>query len=52
MTWNYLDFSGIGINGKIIEQFKTNPEIETTVVMEDSKGNKLLDIELTSRAIK
>ena len=52
MTWNYLDFSGIGISGKIIEQFKTNPQIETTVIMEDSKGNKLLDIELTSRAIR
>ena len=52
MTWNYLDFSGIGINGKIIEQFKTNMEIETTVVMKDSKGNKLLNIEVTSKAIK
>ena len=46
MTWHFVDFSGSGIVGKMIEQFKTDQRIETTVIMEDSKGTKLLDVEI------
>ena len=47
MTWNYIDFSNSGINGKIIESFKSDEMIETSVTMKDSSGNILLRINST-----
>jgi hypothetical protein len=50
MTGNYIDFSEIGISGKIIRAFKTNIEIETTVITKDSRGNGLPDIEFEGKS--
>ena len=41
MTWNYIDFSNYGINGKIIENFNSDGMIRTRTVMKD-KGRKII----------
>ena len=47
MTWNYIDFSNSGINGKIVESFKSDEMIKTSVTMKDKSGNILLKINST-----
>ena len=47
MTWNYIDFSNSGINGKIVESFKSDEMIKTNVTMKDKSGNILLKINST-----
>ena len=47
MTWNYIDFSNSGINGKIVESFKSDEMIKTNVTMKDKGGNILLKINST-----
>ena len=44
MYWNFIDFSNAGISGQIIETFKSNGEIKTSVFMEDKNGTSLLKI--------
>ena len=43
MTWKYVDF-GLGMEGKIVNRFTGDDKYETTLVLEDSQGNVLLDI--------
>ena len=43
MTWKYVDF-GVGITGKIVDQFTNKGMWQTTLVMKDKKGNLLLDV--------
>jgi len=47
MTWNYIDFSNYGINGKIIENFKSEEIIKTSVIMKDKNGTSLLRVNST-----
>lgn len=48
MTWKYIDFSNYGINGKIVEKFKSDNIINTRVTMKDKSGKTLLKINSTS----
>ncbi len=50
MTWNYVDFTNSGINGEIIETFKSDNTINVNVVMKDKREHELLRI--FSKAIK
>ena len=43
MTWKYVDF-GLGIEGKIVDRFTGSDKCETTLFLNDSRGNVLLDI--------
>lgn len=47
MNWNYIDFSNYGINGKIIEKFKSDEIIKTSVIMKDKNGTSLLRVNST-----
>jgi len=40
MTWEYVDF-GMGVKGKMIDNFIADGEYQTTLVMEDSSGRLL-----------
>ena len=51
MTWNYIDFSNYGINGKIIENFNSNDIIKIKTVMKDKTGKTLLRINSTKKKI-
>ena len=51
MTWNYIDFSNNGINGKIIENFSSNDIIKIKTVMKDKTGKTLLRINSTKKRI-
>ena len=51
MTWNYVDFSNYGINGKIIENFNMNNTIKIRTVMKDKAGKTLLRINSTKKKI-
>ncbi|MDC0593375.1 hypothetical protein OAO79_03955 [Flavobacteriaceae bacterium] len=51
MTWNYIDFSNYGINGKIIENFNSDGMIRTRTVMKDKAGKSLLKINSTKEKI-
>ena len=51
MTWNYIDFSNYGINGKIIENFKSEEIIKTSVIMKDKNGTSLLRVNSTKEKI-
>jgi len=51
MTWNYIDFSNYGINGKIIENFSSNDIIKIKTVMKDKTGKTLLRINSTKKKI-
>ena len=42
MTWDFIDFSGSGINGKIIEKFESKGIIKTQVIMKDNSDKSLL----------
>ena len=44
MKWNYIDFSGNGISGEIIERFESDNKIKTKITMKDKSGNILLNI--------
>ena len=44
MKWDYIDFSGNGIIGEIIERFESDNKIKTKVTMKDKSGNILLNI--------
>ena len=44
MRWAYVDF-GLGIKGRIVNRFLSQGKYESTLVMKDSKGNVLLDIQ-------
>ena len=44
MTWEYVDF-GIGLKGKIVNRFIGDGKYESTLVLKDSTGNVLLDIQ-------
>ena len=47
MTWKYIDFSNYGINGKIVEKFKSDDIINSRVTMKDKSGKSLLRINST-----
>ena len=51
MTWNYIDFSNNGINGKIIENFSSNSIIKINTVMKDKTGKTLLRVNSTKKRI-
>jgi len=51
MTWNYIDFSNYGINGKIIENFSSDDIIKIKTVMKDKTGKTLLRINSTKKKI-
>ena len=51
MTWNYIDFSNSGINGKIIENFSSNDIIKIRTVMKDKTGKTLLRVNSTKKKI-
>ena len=40
MTWEYVDF-GMGVKGKMVDNFIAEGEYQTTLVMEDSSGRLL-----------
>ena len=44
MAWEYVDF-GIGLKGKIVNRFISDEKYESTLVLKDSTGNVLLDIQ-------
>ena len=44
MTWDFIDFSGSGIIGQIIESFASKKIINSEVIMKDKDGNTLLKI--------
>ena len=51
MTWNYIDFSNSGINGKIIENFSLNDIIKIRTNMKDKTGKTLLRVNSTKKKI-
>ena len=51
MTWNYIDFTNSGVNGKIIENFKSDEMIRIRVDMKDKSGRSLLKINSTKQKI-
>ena len=51
MTWDFIDFAGSGINGKIIEKFESKYIIKAQVIMKDSNGRPLLLINSTKEKI-
>ena len=51
MTWNYIDFTNSGVNGKIIENFKSDGMIRIRVDMKDKSGRSLLKINSTKQKI-
>lgn len=51
MTWDYVDF-GAGLKGKIVDRFFSDGKYESTVFMEDSSGNVLLDVRSTQKRVE
>ena len=51
MTWNFIDFTNSGVNGKIIENFKSDEMIRIRVEMKDKSGRSLLKINSTKEKI-
>ena len=51
MTWNFIDFSGNGILGQIIERFESEVIIYSEIIMKDKDGNSLLKINSTKKKI-
>jgi hypothetical protein len=51
MIWSYVDFSSTGLSGEITESFKSNGDINISVVMKDKIGDELLRIFLKSKKI-
>ena len=44
MKWRYVDF-GIGITGTMVDRFTGHGKYESKLLMKDSTGNVLLDIQ-------
>ena len=44
MTWEYVDF-GFGLKGKMVDRFISDGKYESTLLLKDSTGNVLLDIQ-------
>jgi hypothetical protein len=51
MIWDFIDFSGSGIIGQIIESFASEEIINSEVIMKDKDGNTLLKINSTNNKI-
>ena len=51
MTWEYVDF-GAGLKGKIVDRFVSDGKNESKLLMEDSRGNVLLDVRSTQTRVK
>ena len=51
MTWTFIDFSGAGISGKIIESFDSKNLIKSEVIMKDKEGQSLIIINSTKEKI-
>ena len=51
MTWDFIDFSGNGILGQIIEKFESEAIIYSEIIMKDKDGNILLKINSTKKKI-
>ena len=51
MTWDFIDFSGNGIIGQIIERFESGGIINSEIFMKDKDGNTLLKINSTKNKI-
>ena len=51
MTWNFIDSSGNGILGQIIERFESEVIIYSEIIMKDKDGNSLLKINSTKEKI-
>ena len=51
MTWDFIDFSGNGILGQIIERFESEAIIYSEIIMTDKDGNTLLKINSTKNKI-
>ena len=47
MTWDFIDFSGNGIIGQIIESVASEEVINSEIIMKDKDGNTLLKINST-----
>ena len=47
MTWDFIDFSGNGIVGQIIESIASEEVINSEIIMKDKDGNTLLKINST-----
>ena len=51
MTWDFIDFSGNGILGQIIERVESEAIIYSEIIMKDKDGNTLLKINSTKKKI-
>ncbi len=51
MTWDFIDFSGNGIIGQIIERVESEAIIYSEIIMKDKDGNTLLKINSTKNKI-
>ena len=51
MTWDFIDFSGNGILGQIIERVESEAIIYSQIIMKDKDGNTLLKINSTKKKI-
>ena len=51
MTWDFIDFSGNGIIGQIIERVESDSIINSEIIMKDKDGNTLLKIKSTKNKI-
>lgn len=51
MTWEYVDF-GAGLRGKIVDRFFSGGKYESSLRMEDSSGNVILDVRSTLSRVK
>ena len=51
MTWDFIDFSGNGIIGQIIERVESEAIIYSQIIMKDKDGNTLLKINSTKKKI-
>jgi hypothetical protein len=51
MTWDFIDFSGNGIIGQIIERVESDSIINSEIIMKHKDGNTLLKIKSTKNKI-
>ena len=51
MTWDFIDFSGNGILGQIIEKFEPEAIIYSEIIMKEKDGSTLLKINSTKKKI-
>lgn len=50
-AWDFIDFSGNGIKGQIIERVESEAIIYSEIIMKDKDGNTLLKINSTKNKI-